>query len=259
MRLLRGFAASQFLVPVGTDVEIPVVVPKPTVPTSGVVDVHAPRKSGTITKRTAPAGALPLNEANQPSTRGNHAARVRSELATIIDYLAVDKVSHARYQPRNGATFCNIYAHDYCHLAGLYLPRVWWTHDAVERLTRGELVEPRLGSTIDEQRANDLFRWLAHSAPASAGGNGIADELQTEANIGAVGMIVARRKIDGKSGHIAIVVPETDDERAKRNATGAVTAPLQSQAGERNFRCGTSTPNWWNGEQFADSAFWIHA
>ena len=191
---------------------------------------------------------------------GTAPQELRNELATIIDYLAVDKVAHARYQPRNGATFCNIYAHDFCHLAGLFLPRVWWTPDAVERLTRGEAVEPRLGSTIDEQRANDLFRWLRAFGPRFGWRQaGSLTELQTEANVGAVGVIVARRKIEGKSGHITIVVPETDEDRAKRDATGAVTAPLQSQAGVRNFRYGTSSPNWWNGEQFADSAFWIHA
>ena len=120
---------------------------------------------------------------------------LRSELATIIDYLAVDNVAHLRYQPRDGATFCNIYAHDFCHLAGVYLPRVWWTPDAVERLTRGEPVEPRLGSTIDEQRANDLFRWLRAFGPRFGWRQaGSLTELQTEANVGAVGVIVARRK-----------------------------------------------------------------
>ena len=84
-------------------------------------------------------------------------------------------------------------------------------------------------------------------------------KLQTEANAGAVGLIVARRKIDGKSGHIVMVVPETEEEQARRDGSGEVIAPLQSQAGARNFRYGTGTLNWWKSEQFADSAFWIHA
>ena len=77
-------------------------------------------------------------------------------------------------------------------------------------------------------------------------------------NIGAVGMIVAKRRVDGLSGHMAMVVPETGDHRARRDRGGEVTAPLQSQAGARNFRRGTSTPNWWLAEKFSDSAFWIH-
>jgi hypothetical protein len=256
----RGFAATEFLVPVSVPTEIPVVAPETTPPTSGVVAVFAPRQPGSVTKRTAPAGAQSLNEPDQPGRKGTTPEELRLELAAIIDYLAVDKASHARYQPRSGVTFCNIYAHDYCHLAGVYLPRVWWTPDAIERLAQGQTVEPRLESTIDEQRANDLFRWLRAFGPRFGWRQtGTLTKLQTEANAGAVGLIVARRTIDGKSGHIVMVVPETDEEQAKRDGSGEVVAPLQSQAGARNFRYSTSTLNWWKGEQFADSAFWIHA
>jgi hypothetical protein len=257
---LHGFAASKFLVRIANDAEIPVVVPDPTPPTSGVVEVFAPRRAGSETRRTQPATALSLNEPNAPGRSGTAPEQLRTELRAIIDYLAVDKPSHVRFQPRSGVTFCNIYAHDYCHLAGVYLPRVWWTPDAVERLGRNETVEPRLGSTIDEQRANDLFRWLRAFGPRFGWRQtGTLTKLQTEANLGAVALIVARRKIDGKSGHIVLVVPEGEEGSAKRDASGEVTSPLQSQAGVRNFRYGTATANWWRGEQFADSAFWIHA
>jgi hypothetical protein len=74
-----------------------------------------------------------------------------------------------------------------------------------------------------------------------------------------VGLIIARRKEDGRSGHVTVVVPETDSARARRSLTGEVTAPLQSQAGARNFRRGLGTTGWWNGELFAESAFWLHA
>lgn len=257
---LQGFAASKFLVRIDDDAEIPVVVPDSTPPTSGVVAVLAPRRARNVTRRTAPASALSLNEPDQPGRSGTTPEQLRSELRSIIDYLAVDKRLHVRYQPHSGVTFCNIYAHDYCHLAGAYLPRVWWTPDAVERLAQGEVVEPRLGSTIDEQRANDLFRWLRAFGPRFGWRQtSTLTKLQTEANLGAVALIVARRKIDGKSGHIVMVVPEGEEDSAKRDGTGEVTASLQSQAGARNFQYGTGTPNWWKGEQFADSAFWIHA
>jgi hypothetical protein len=190
---------------------------------------------------------------------GTTPQELRAELAKIVDYLAVDRPSHLRYQPRAGITFCNIYAHDYCTLAGVYLPRVWWTPDSIERLAQGGQVEPLLGKTIDEQRANDLFRWLnAFGARFGWRQTGTLTKLQTEVNVGAVGVIVARRKIEGRSGHIVLVVPETGEERARRDAAGEVIAPLQSQAGSSNFRYGTGVANWWRGEQFADSAFWIH-
>lgn len=257
---LRGFAASRFLVPVSDGALIPVIAPESAPPASGIVAVSAPRKSGSVTKRTAVAGAHSLNEAGQPGRTGATPAELRRELGAIVDYLAVDKSSHLRYQPRGRTTFCNIYAHDYCHLAGVYLPRVWWTPDAIERLAAGVAVEPRLGRTVDEQRANDLFRWLRAFGPRFGWRQtGTVTKLQTEADAGAVALMVARRKLDGLSGHIVLVVPETDAEHARRNRSGEVVAPLQSQAGSRNFRYGTGTRNWWQDQRFADAAFWIHA
>ncbi len=63
----------------------------------------------------------------------------------------------------------------------------------------------------------------------------------------------------GASGHIVVVVPEIGTETAQRNASGAVTLALQSQAGAVNFRYGRGNPDWWKGDQFAEAAFWIHA
>ena len=256
---LRGFASSKFLVRVAPAGEIAVVTPAATPPTSGVVAVSTPRKASTVTKRSEIANALSLNEPGQPVRSGTTPEELRQSLARIIDWLAVDKASHLRYQPRTGFTFCNIYAHDYCTLAGVYLPRVWWSPAAIERLARGETVEPRLGATIHEQRANDLYRWLQSFGPRFGWRQtGTLAKLQAEANLGAVALVIARRKQDGKSGHVALVVAENDQFQARRDASGEVTAPLQSQAGARNFRFGTGSANWWNGEQFAESAFWLH-
>ncbi len=257
---LRGFAESRFVAPVSVAREIPVATPDSTPPSSGIVAVWAPRPRGSITRRVDPAGALSLNEPDQPGRQGSTPEELRTELATIIDYLGVDKPSHKRYQPRAGATFCNIYAHDYCHVAGVYLPRVWWTQDAIECLAQGQNVEARLGATIDELTANALFQWLrAFGLRFGWRQTGTPTKLQTEINVGGVGLIVARRKADGRSGHIVVVAPETGTNSARRDASGEVIAPLQSQAGAINFRYGTGKLNWWKGEEFADSAFWIHA
>ena len=83
-------------------------------------------------------------------------------------------------------------------------------------------------------------------------------KLQLEVNQGAVGLIVARRTIDGQSGHIVAVVPETEENRARRNAAGEVIAPLQSQAGVTNFRYGTGKMDWWRSAEFAEFAYWLH-
>jgi hypothetical protein len=256
----RGFAYAEFLKPAPGVQEVPVLVPSTELPTTGIVAISMPRKPGTITKRTEPANAHSLNEPNQPGRKGTTPDELRAELAAIIDWLAVDKKTHKRYQPLPNATFCNIYVHDYCHLAGVYLPRVWWSSSAIEKLAQGQTVEPLLANTIEEQRANDLFRWLRDFGLRFGWRQtGTLSKLQLEVNQGAIGIIVARRKNDGLSGHIVAVVPETDDDRARRNAAGEVISPLQSQAGRHNFRRGTGAFEWWKGQQYADSAFWLHS
>ncbi|MCC7247438.1 MAG: hypothetical protein IT473_02335 [Lysobacter sp.] len=258
--VLRGFASTNFLKADPTRQEIPVVQPAPRPPREGIVAVSMPRKPGTLTRRKDPANAHSLNEDGQPTRRGQDADALRAEIAKIVDWLAVDKLSHARYRPRSGVTFCNIYAHDFCHLAGAYLPRVWWSPRALIDLQAGKRVEPLIGDTIFEMRANDLFRWLRDFGPDFGWRRtGTATKLQQEANQGAIGLIVALRKIEHRSGHITVVVPETADERAKRDTAGEVTSPLISQAGVRNFRYGNGAAQWWKHEQFADSAFWLHA
>ncbi|MEA2939863.1 MAG: hypothetical protein QOD09_392 [Bradyrhizobium sp.] len=257
---IRGFASADFLVPAPGLAEIPIVQPAAAAPASGIVEVFMPRPPGLVTKRTAIAGAHSLNEPNMPARKGTTPEELRASLGDVIDYLATDKPAHKRYQPRDGLTFCNIYAHDYCFLAGVYLPRVWWTPGAIERLSHGETVEPLIDNTIMEMRANDLFRWLRDFGPRFGWRQtGTLTKLQQEASQGAIGLIVARRKQDGKSGHIVAVVPETETDTAVRNADGEVTRPLQSQAGSVNFRRGNGTLNWWKGDQFAESAFWLHA
>jgi hypothetical protein len=256
---VRGFVQAKALVAAEGNPAVPVAVPSVNPPSSGIVAVYAPRRPGLITRRKDPADAHSLNEASMPGRAGTTAPELRVELATIIDYLGVDNPAYLRYQPRPGVTFCNIYAHDFCYLAGVYLPRVWWTQDAIERLTQGQTVEPVLGATIDEQRANDLFRWLrAFGLRFGWRQASTLTELQTEVNTGAIGLIVARRTENGRPGHIVAVVPETNTQQAKRDGTGAVIAPLQSEAGSTNFSYGTGRFNWWRGAQFAESAFWIH-
>ncbi|WP_068828988.1 hypothetical protein [Pseudomonas sp. BMS12] len=253
--LLQGFVATQYLKPAAAGSALTAAEPvMRTLPAA-----HMPRKAGTVTRRSEAANAHSLNEKQQPGRQGSSAEQRRAELAAIIDWLAVDDPAHLRYQPGGGRTYCNLYAHDYCHLAGAYLPRVWWSAAALLRMGRGETVAAHYGQTIEEQRANDLFRWLRDFGQGFAWRRAAdLDELQLEANQGAIALIVARRKVDGLSGHIVVVAPEVGELRARRNRTGQVTAPLQSQAGARNFRYGSGKPDWWRGEQFAEFAFWLH-
>ncbi|MCX7228199.1 MAG: hypothetical protein NTW15_04175 [Burkholderiales bacterium] len=227
---------------------------------SGVPAVYAPRLPGSITKRSAFANALSLNEPKQPTRAGSTPDELRASIKLILDWLDPGDSSHARYWPRDSLTFCNVYAHDYCFLANVYLPRVWWKPKALMAIARGEKVEPLLGTTIEEQRANQLFSWLDEFG-VEFGWRRASNltELQTEVNQGAVGVVVARRAESARPGHVSVVVAETDEWRAKRDQSGAVTHVLQSQAGSKNFKYGTVARNWWLGAQFADFAFWLHA
>ncbi len=257
----RGFAATRFLTLVKDEpAVIPVSTPAAANPTTGIVAVFMPRKAGTITKRTELANAFSLNEPGQPGRPvDGDPAQLKQSLGTILDWLNVEKPAHKRYQPGGGKTFCNIYTHDFCHLAGVYFPRVWWTSKALIRLSRGETVLPLLGDTIEEIRANDLLRWLKDFGELF-GWRQTSDlnKLQNAANLGGLGMIIARRKIEGRSGHVTMVVPETDTVKARRDSMGNIIAPVQSQAGAVNFKTGTGTAGWWLSENFAEHAFWIH-
>lgn len=255
--LLRGYVATAYLKPRAAAAfgrpETPAAAP------AGLKAVYMPRKPGTVTRRTELAGAHSLNEPGMPGRRGVTPAELCAELTAIIDWLGVEDPAHKRYQPRDGLTFCNIYAHDYCHLAGAYLPRVWWTPGALLAIGQGREVEPKYGATIEEVRANGLFRWLRDFGPQFGWRQtGTLEKLQLHADQGGLGLIVARRKEDGRSGHIVVVAPETETRRAVRAADGQVTGPLQSQAGARNA-CYTNKAGWWTGAQFAESGFWIHS
>ena len=262
LKMVPGHSAES-LSSVASAVRAPVAVPSRPVAASGSLlpEVHLRRKPGAITRRTDlpnHGGAYPLSEANMPRRNAILPQKRREEIASIIQWLDSENVGHLRYRP-TGPTYCNIYAYDFCTLAGVYLPRVWWTSRAIERLRAGEKVEPAYLATVDEMRANALYRWLSdYGADYGWRQTGTLSKLQDVANAGGIGIICARNTVEGRSGHIVMVVPETDTHRAGRDASGSVTAPLQSQAGRRNFKYGVSRPNWWLGDDFAASGFWVH-
>ena len=177
-----------------------------------------------------------------PERKGTTPAELRDGLDAIIDYLAVEKASHMRYQPRDGLTFCNIYAHDYCQLAGVYLPRVWWTPGAIERLAQGEDVTALLGQTRSTSSAPTICSaGCAISARASAGAKpSTLTKLQPEANNGAIGLIVARRVEDGKSGHI-VACRAGNRRRSGQAQCAAARSRVRCRArpARANFRHGT--------------------
>lgn len=257
---VRGFCKASYLKAATAALELPELQPATEAPASGVTAVYMPRKAGTVTRRADKAGAHSLNEKDMPQRAGQTPTERKQQLAAVITWLDSENPQHLRYWPRDQQTFCNIYAHDYCFLAGCYLPRVWWNAPAIVALSAGKTVEPLYGKTIDEVRANDLFRWLRDFGLQFGWRQTTSlQELQDEANLGAVGLIVARRKEEGRSGHIVAVVAETAAVPAKRRADGTLVSPVQSQAGATNFQRGTGKADWYKGAEFAEFAFWLHA
>ena len=103
----------------------------------------------------------PLMTLKQPRRKVGAQAVNAQDLADIIAYLQVEQAP--RYKRTRSATFCNIYAHDYCFLASAYLPRVWWRAKAITQLLQGQAVKVRYGVTVEEYNVNSLFNWLEDS------------------------------------------------------------------------------------------------
>lgn len=246
---VTGFVAKKFLKPVAS------FTPPPTV--SGITPVHLQENRSNITRDNAQGRAFPLGESGRPRRQVSTPAARTSSLAAIIDWLGVN--TRARYTPGNGRTYCNIYAYDYCYLAGVYLPRVWWTRTAIQTLAQGGAVSPQYNVTVSEINANSLYQWFVDFGQ-QFGWQRTFDltDLQNTANQGGVGIICAQRVDLNRSGHIVAVVPETAAQQAVRNGT-SVVRPLQSQAGAVNFKYGTGTRAWWADAKFAHHGFWKHA
>lgn len=245
---LQGFVKSTFLTPLESF--------EPPAAHQSLSPVHL-RTQSPVT-RNGTNRAFPLNESGKPTRNATATAAVKAaQLGEIIEWLRTE--TSPRYKAiTGGATFCNIYAYDYCFLAGAYLPRVWWTPDAIQKLQAGHPVSPLYDVTVQEINANSLFNWLGTFGP-TFGWTRIFEltRLQSAANDGQVCLICAQQKNTNRPGHICAVVPETDTQKAARNGL-TVTRPLQSQAGRTNHSY-KAAPVWWTREEFRDFGFWVHA
>ena len=245
-----GYVSSKFLTAVKDFVEPDAV--------KTISSVHLFSNGQVLRKNKA--WAFPLNETGKPKRDSNApvADKVKA-LNEIVKWLNVESASHLRYKPIPSATYCNIYAYDYCFLAEVFLPRVWWTSKALIDLSAGKKVKPVYGKTVNEINANSLFVWLKDFGPMFGWKRTASlDEMQNAANNGQVVIICAQNKIPNRSGHICPVVPESSSNKAERK-NGAVIKPLQSQAGRTNRKY--QTDPWWSrlASTFREHGFWINA
>lgn len=223
---------------------------------SNIPAVHTKEGRAEVTRAAKDMGAHPLGETGRPIWTGGSASQRAAHLPRIIEWLDVDNAKHGRYAATSKATFCNIYAYDYCYLAGVYLPRVWWTKASLQRLAKGEEPEVKYGQTVEELRANELYDWLTKYGERFGWKplDGL-DEMQNAANRGDVVIICGQKRNRNTSGHISVVAPEKGSgHTAKRDQRGRVLTPLQSQAGSNNFKYGGTV--WWEQQSFGAHGFW---
>lgn len=213
-------------------------------------------------------------------------ASLEAALFRVQQYAAVETLDvedSDRYAPTSSATYCNIYAYDLVSALGGYIPRTWWYDRTLQQIEAGTLqpvtveawdarvaegqsteglVRPVYGDTVHELNANALNDWFDEHG-ADFGWTEAADmsAAQEAANAGSIVVITAANQDSGSSGHISVILAETDEHEAHRNEDGSVEAPLQSQAGSSNFKhddnASSSGTQWWENSSHTNGAAWI--
>lgn len=200
----------------------------------------------------------PIGDSSIPFRDLTNAASKKESIGKIIDKLDVE--TNLRYQRTVEDTYCNVYSYDYCYFSKVYLPTVWWTPEYLEKVLKGEKVEPVFEQTVDRIYSSAIHDWFLEWG-ASFGWERMfsTDEIQNKVNAnGGIGMICAKRREKGLSGHIVPVVPETDLHKAYRE-NGVVVYPLQSQAGKLNYNYFSEVrKDWWNDELYSSYVFYYH-
>nr|WP_294862463.1 hypothetical protein [uncultured Fluviicola sp.] len=200
----------------------------------------------------------PISDPDVPYRDLTNAETKRESIERIIDKL--DVKHNLRYQRTVDDTYCNVYAYDFCYFARVYLPTVWWTPESLEKILDGQEIEPVFDETVERIYSSAIHDWFLKWG-ASFGWKRMTDldEIQRKVNEeGGVGIICAKRKIVGLSGHIAPIVPETHLKKAYRE-NGVVIYPLQSQAGKLNYNYfAKARKDWWNHERYSSHVFYYH-
>ncbi|WP_166923058.1 hypothetical protein [Flavobacterium poyangense] len=182
----------------------------------------------------------------------------KESIIRLIDKLNVE--TNLRYQKTEEDTYCNVYSYDYCYFNKVYLPTVWWTAESLEKLKQGQDVEAIFEETVDRIYSSALHDWFPEWG-IDFGWQKIdtVDEIQNKVNTeGGIGIICAKRREKGLSGHIVPVVPETDLHKAYRE-NGVVVYPLQSQAGKSNYNYFSEIrKDWWNDELYSSYVLYYH-
>ncbi|MBW4361166.1 hypothetical protein [Flavobacterium taihuense] len=200
----------------------------------------------------------PIYDSSIPYRDLTNLATKKESYTKLIDKLDVE--NSIRYQRTIEDTYCNVYTFDYCYFSNVYVPTIWWTQEALQKIVDGEDLEVIYGETVDHIYSSAIHDWFLQWG-ASFGWKRMfsVDEMQSQVNTnGGIGIICAKRRERGLSGHIVPVVPETDLHQAYRE-NGVVLYPLQSQAGKINYNYFSEVrKDWWNDELYSSFVFYYH-
>ena len=257
-QITEGYVSTKYLKAARRAEAVPATHPSPAA-TPTIPPAHLRQNHKDVTRTRDGGRAFPLGEVGHPRRTGVSPSTKARKLIEIVDYLDSENREHRRYWPKDGTTFCNIYAYDYCFLADVYLPRVWWRDKALQQIRAEQTPTVKYGDTVRELNANMLLDWLEdHGVDFGWVRVFNLDVLQASANQGEVCLIVAQREDLNRSGHIVAVVPENGGVQAARNDAGEVLRPLESQAGVKNHRYVVKPTKWWTKQQFQSFSFWRH-
>jgi peptidoglycan hydrolase-like protein with peptidoglycan-binding domain len=228
---------------------------------------------------------------NHPSNRS------AANYARVLDYLNVENEQNQRYARRQRAdgkwsTYCNIYAHDATRMMWASIPH--WIPDVRKSIGWNELSANR---TFDWMKSNSrtigwvhiddrMCQWLREQLarqqsipysdpsvpePLLIAGSQISASNHSDpgllsqpsyvaqqfANLGLPTVIIFKNPKTGRSGHLAMVRPETANSRGQMKRNRFV--PRSAQAGAKNFRDALAT--WITGSSptSPNLMFYVHA
>lgn len=230
------------------------VIPKTKAVKPAILDPHFDSNLDSMERKFHP-----MVDDSIPFRNMSSAESKRRSIRKLIRKL---DVKHSlRYQRTPEDTYCNVYSFDYCFHNKVYLPTVWWTDESIAKLENGEDVKPVFMETVMPIYSSAIHDWFLLWGECY-GWKKMTDltEIQNLVNEnGGIGIICAKRKIVGLSGHIVPIVPETEKRKAFRE-DGKVIYPLQSQAGKLNYNYFAHIRrDWWNHARYSSHVFYYHA
>lgn len=156
-------------------------------------------KAANVYQQSAGKLVTPTNASKETSGGiiGNENNRSAALYNSIINQFDVE--NNARYKPRNGNTYCNIYVWDVSRAMGAPVPH---HTDA-----NGNIVSSNTPGA-KAMTANSMRNWMAGSAGQRHGWKKVsAEEAQQYANQGRPSVVVNH---NSSGGHISMVAPSTD-------------------------------------------------